>query len=118
MLQQHRKSVAAVSYQRDDPSSATSPSQIVAESGSTFPSFTVDKGLRISGYANFEGSEQVLSMPSPLVEAIPTTSTSERDFEKGKVVDAGTIAVLFLPHNKRLKCEHSYGNLCYLPTHR
>ena len=95
MLQQHRKSVAAVSYQRDDPSSATSPSQIVAESGSTFPSFTVDKGLRISGYANFEGSEQVLSMPSPLVEAIPTTSTSERDFEKGKVVDAGTIALLF-----------------------
>jgi len=89
----------------------TTPSQIVAESGSnnhSFPSFAVDGGLKISGYANFEGSEQVLSMPSPLVEAIPTTSTSNKDFERGKVVDAGTLKLF---NFKGLKYKHSNNNL-------
>ena len=89
MLQQHRKSVSAISYQREDPSS----SQNIQEFGNnnSIQSFAADdEGLKISGYSNFEGCERVISMPSPLVEAIPTTSTSEKDFEQRRVVDAGT----------------------------
>ena len=33
----------------------------------------------------------MLSMSSPLVEAIPTTSTSDKDFEPHQVVDTGIV---------------------------